>query len=35
MAGTSNKKRNKNRAEGEPTLWGFLFDKNTQERIRF
>lgn len=30
MAGTSNKKRNKNRAEGETTLWGFLFDKNTQ-----
>lgn len=32
MAGTSNKKRSKNRAEGETSLWGFLFDKNTQSQ---
>lgn len=30
MAGTSNKKRNKNKAEKDTSLWGFLFDKNTQ-----
>lgn len=30
MADTSNRKRNKNKAEGDTSLWGFLFDKNTQ-----
>lgn len=30
MAGISNKKRNKSRAEEDTSLWGFLFDKNTQ-----
>ena len=30
MAGSSNKKRSKNRAEKDTSLWGFLFDKNTQ-----
>lgn len=28
MAGTSNKKRTKKRAENDTSLWGFLFDKN-------
>lgn len=31
MSGTSNRKRTKKRAEEETSLWGFLFDKNTQE----
>ena len=31
MAGSTNKKRTKKRAEEETSLWGFLFDKNTQK----
>lgn len=30
MAGNTNKKRNKPTAESNTSLWGFLFDKNTQ-----
>ncbi len=31
MAGSTNRKRTKKRAEEESSLWGFLFDKNTQK----
>lgn len=32
MAGTTNRKRTRKRAEEETSLWGFLFDKNSQSK---
>ena len=34
MAGSTNKKRTKKRTGEETTLWGFLFDKNTQTQTK-